>query len=75
MEVNIPSELSSTEFSSPIPPGHTEEDPSAFQCRICGQIFTNQADLIEHMAVVHKQEADSTAVPPKTDANPPAGVG
>ena len=75
MAANIPSEFSSTDFEAPIPPGPADEEPSAFQCRICGQVFTNQADLIEHMAVVHQQDSDSTVSPAKPDANPPAGVG
>lgn len=27
-----------------------------FQCKVCGLVFTNQADLIEHMTTHERQE-------------------
>jgi Zinc finger, C2H2 type len=33
----------------PLQEAPREEGSSVFQCKVCGQIFTNQADLEEHM--------------------------
>jgi hypothetical protein len=75
MESHISSDLSPIAFGPAIASPASSEGASPFQCRICGQVFTNQADLVEHMVVIHKQESGSTVTPQKTDADPLAGVG
>jgi hypothetical protein len=42
----------------------------AFQCRICGQVFTNEADLAEHML----SHNDSQVGGAKSEKRLPAGV-
>lgn len=33
-------------------------EPAEFQCKVCGQVFTNQADLSEHM-LSHERTQES----------------
>jgi hypothetical protein len=75
MESNTPSEFQSTAFDPANPPPISGQQAAPFQCRICGQVFTNQADLTEHMVVAHKENSTVATGPGKNDTNPPAGVG
>ncbi|MFI5419346.1 MAG: C2H2-type zinc finger protein [Nitrososphaerales archaeon] len=65
--VDIPAE------TAPVPEKGIGTPPSAqgsFQCNVCGQMFTNQADLAEHM-LTHKTPPSSTT---KSEKDQPAGV-
>jgi hypothetical protein len=55
-------------IDEPSAPGQVGE-PAEFQCQICGQVFTNQADLSEHMLTHERQPRD------KKEEKKPAGVG
>jgi hypothetical protein len=75
MSSNTPSEFQSTVFDPMAAPPASGDQDSPFQCRVCGQVFTNQADLSEHMVVAHKEETGPSRGTMNNDSSPPAGVG
>jgi hypothetical protein len=54
--------------TTPYPEGPSNSEQ--FQCKICGQLFTNQADLTQHM----RMHEVSGSPDPKKDKEAPAGV-
>ena len=75
MQTEIPSDIPSPGPDPSMMPQMTPEQSSAsFQCKLCGQTFTNQADLEQHMLVAHNQEAGAAGSSPINDVTPPAGV-
>ncbi len=76
MQSDIPSEIpSASPDPSLIPSTIPEQTAPSFQCKICGQTFTNQPDLEQHMIVAHKEEAGGAGGSQVSQSSPPAGVG
>jgi hypothetical protein len=61
VEDREPESLGASQGNMPVDPIQGEINKLAeFQCKVCGLVFTNQADLIEHMTTHERQEEQPT---------------